>query len=252
MTRCKPTLRTSLLATCLAIIGCAQQAPVSVALLDQGARRVLSEAVYHTTLFETCATLGGEIELTSLQHQQDWNIANAALVYAADHQFEITESGKMIEYNGQSFSPGATFLALTAKNRAINELNFSQRSPSNRVKTCEFRFKKITPENIKLEHNPEIKSIAPTLLSILETPSHGHQAPLDIASRVPTSAKGVFHVETGPTYYQTQKSHEPHCPNSHTLTLLNRWPDEIYANFCEELPVEIITCQWGNCQPTPL
>ncbi len=233
------------LGSSLLIAGCATQAPVAdKETLEKTATRILSEAVYYSYLFSNCAALGGDIEVEAISKQQDWLNANNQLVLAADQIYSQQHAASTFEYQGKTLAPAAIKLALESRKKATDELSLAQRTPINKVKTCEFRLSKITNETISLARNPDIARYQPELLQHL---------PLDQQGRdIPTLAGGITEVAPGATFFQLVKAHESACAAPYTLTIANQWPQEAYAYFCGDAALEVLTCEWGKCESKKL
>lgn len=218
--------------------------PTSPDVLAQAATSVLEEAVYFSTLFSSCASLGGEIEIDAISKQQDWLNTNNQLLLSADQLYSQQQSANTFEYQGKTLAPAAIKLAREAKQRALKELALNQRTPLNQIKTCEFRLGKINPASISLAQLPNIAPYASELLTHL---------PLDqVITNLPSLAGGITEVVPGATYYKLAKEHEEKCPAGFTLSIVNHWPKEAYANFCGDSSVEVITCDWGKCESKKL
>ncbi len=218
--------------------------PTSPESVAQAATTVLDEAVYYSTLFSSCASLGGEIEIDAISKQQDWLNSNNQLLLSADQLYSQQQAANTFEYQGKTLAPTAIKLAREAKQRAIKELSLNQRTPFNQVKTCEFRLSKINASSNNLAKHPKIAPYAPELLTHL---------PLDQAiANIPSLAAGITEVAPGPTYYKLVKEHESKCPTGFTLSIVNQWPKEAYANFCGDTSVDVLTCDWGNCETKKL
>ncbi len=236
---------TLLLSTSLFMFGCATQAPVADKnTLEKAANQVLSDAVYYSNLFSSCAALGGDIEVDAISKQQDWLNANNQLILAADQIYSQQHAANTFDYQGKTLAPAAIKLALESRKRAIDELSLAQRTPVNRIKTCEFRLNKITNETINLTHNATIAAYQTEILQ---------HAPLDQqAHDFPLLAGGITEVTPGATYFQLVKAHESACGEPYTLTIANQWPQEAYAYFCGNTAVEVLTCEWGKCESKKL
>lgn len=242
----KPYRFYALLASALFAQGCTtpQVAP-DQSSVSQATERVLQEAVYFSTLFASCAALGGDVEIEAISKQQDWLNANNKLLLAADQIYSQQEAANTFEYQGKTLAPNAIRLALDAKQRAVNELALNQRTPMNKVKTCEFRLGKITTATLDLAQS---ELIAPYAMEILKSSPLDHR--LD---HVPTLSGGITEVAPGATYYKVIKAHEATCPdNPFTLSIVNQWPNEVYANFCGDITVEVLSCDWGKCSAKKL
>lgn len=219
-------------------------APPNPDSLAQAATSVLEEAVYYSTLFSSCASLGGEIEIDAISKQQDWLNTNNQLLLSADQLYSKQQAANTFEYQSKTLAPAAIKLAREAKQRAIKELALSQRTPLNRIKTCEFRLSKINSASNNLAQLPNIAPYTAELLAHL---------PLDqVITNIPSLAGGITEVAPGPTYYKLVKEHEGKCPTGFTLSIVNQWPIEAYANFCGDDSVEVLTCDWGKCQSKTL
>ncbi|WP_039913430.1 hypothetical protein [Cellvibrio mixtus] len=234
-----------LLGSALLIQGCATQTPVADKnSLEKAATQVLSETVYYSHLFSSCAALGGEIEVDAISKQQDWLNTNNQLILAADQYYSQQQAASTFDYQGKTLAPAAIKLALESRKRAIDELSLAQRTPANKVKTCEFRLNKINNQTIKLTQNPAIAATEAELLKHLPL----NQSPGDI----PTLAGGISEVTPGATYFQLVKAHESACAAPYTLTIANQWPREAYAYFCGDAAMEVLTCEWGKCESKKL
>lgn len=231
-----------LLVACSALFvsGCAiQTTPPDANNLDAIATQVISEAVYHSTLFSTCITLGGDTELDAIDIQQDWLNENSTLVAAADNYYSQQQAENTFSYDGKTLAPTAIRLALDARARANDELALAQRSPANKQKTCQFRLAQISGEKLSLANMPAIAPYQAELLKHL---------PLDLyIADIPRLAGGLAGVSPGVSYFTVVKDHENNCQGAYTLSITNQWPNEVYANFCGEKAIEVLTCEWGKC-----
>lgn len=236
------------LASALLINGCAAPPPVveiDQAALGQAATQTLQEAVYYSAIFSTCAALGGDVEVEVISKQHDWTNANTNLVLAADQIYSQQHANNTFEYQGKTLSPAAVRLALESRLRAVNELKLDQRTPINQVKACEYRLSKITGNVLDLSQTPWIAPYASEILK---------HSPLDQQlDEVPALAGGITEVPPGPTYFTLVKNHEAACQSTPlTLSIINQWPKEVYANFCGDTSVELLTCDWGKCEAKKL
>lgn len=228
------------------VSGCATQ-PVPITntnSLVKSATYVLSESVYFSTLFSTCTALGGDAELDAINTEQNWINANSTLVAAADSYYSQQQANQIFSYHTKTLSPTAIRLVLDARNRATNELALAKRSPLNKQKKCQFRLAQITGAKIPLVNDPQIAPYQAELLTHL---------PLDIdIANAPQLAGGLGGTTQGASYFTIAKAHEFTCTNAYTLSIINQWPNEAYANFCDENAVEVITCEWGKCETKKL
>jgi len=225
--------------------GCANQpATFDTNSLEKAATYVLSEAVYFSTLFADCSALGGDAELDAIDIQQNWLNANSSLVAAADNYYSQQQANNTFTYAGKTLAPTAIRLALDARSRATNELALAQRSQTNKQKTCQFRLKQISGDKLPLGNDPLIAPYQAELLTHL---------PLDLnIADTPQLAGGLIAASQGTSYFNIAKTHETSCTSAYTLSIANKWPNEVYANFCGEKAVEVITCEWGKCESKKL
>lgn len=231
----------------LLLQSCATPPPVVIdqTSLANAAIHTLKESVYFSTIFSSCAALGGDVEVEAISKQQDWLNANVNLALAADQYYSQQQAANTFEYQNKTLAPAAIKLALDAKQRALNELGFNQRTPANRIKTCEFRLSKMTDLNLDLAKDPLIAPYAAELLTHLPLDQH--------IENIPKLAGGIDEVAPGQAYYQLVKVHEANCPSSaFTLSIVNQSPKEVYANFCGDKAVEVLTCEWGKCESKKL
>jgi hypothetical protein len=234
----------SLIILTLANLGCTTPPPQvehSEAQRQDAVQAILSEAVYYTNLFDTCVTLGGEAEINAVETQQNWLAVNWPLIAAADVIYSNKMQAATFQYNNQAISPAAIHLAQLARERAQNELSLEQRSPSNKQITCNFRFKKITPENIALSTLPNIAPFVDEVLAQSSATNHPIHAVPSLAGDIATD------TPQGRSYFTIFKQLEADCPNAYTLVIVNNWPLETYANFCGDQYMETIECTWGKC-----
>lgn len=226
--------------------GCANQ-PISTTdtnSLEKAATHILSEAVYFSTLFSTCSALGGDTELDAIDIQQNWINTNSSLVAAADSYYSQQQANNTFTYDGKTLAPAAIRLVLDARARATNELALTQRSPVNKQKTCQFRLAQISGNKLPLTNDSLIAPYQAELLT---------HVPLDLnIADAPQLAGGLAGTSQGATYFTIAKAHESSCTAAYTLSIVNQWPKEAYANFCGEKAVDIITCEWGKCETKKL
>lgn len=244
MTNNKKTSIISLSAVLL--YGCATPPPIpsDANSLNKAASHVLSESVYFSTLFSSCIALGGDTELDAIDVQQSWINANTTLVSAADSYYSQQQADRTFTYNGKTLAPEAIQLAVDARERAIKDLSLAQRSPMNQQKTCQFRLAQIQANNISLASDP---SIAPYQAELLV------HTPLDLnIVDAPLLSGGLYNTTQGASYFSISKTHESTCNDAHTLSIVNQWPQEAYANFCGTQATEVITCEWGKCETKKL
>ena len=222
--------------------GCANQpiTTIDANSLEKAATHILSETVYFSTLFSTCIALGGDTELDAIDIQQNWINENSSLAAAADNYYSQQQAGRTFTYSGKTLAPEAILLALTARTRAIDELALTKRSAANKQKTCQFRLAKISGNNLSLTSDPLIAPYQAELLAHL---------PLDLnIADVPQLAGGLYGTSQGASYFSIAKAHEASCAAPYTLSIVNQWPNEAYANFCDAKAVEVISCEWGKCE----
>lgn len=232
----------------LLLLGACTTTPPAMTTLEisDAAETIIQEAVYYSTLFDTCAGLGGDQEITAIDKQQDWINANATLIAAADVKYSEKIAASTLNYDGKILSPVAVYLAQQARQRALDELSLKKRSVNNQRKTCDFRLGQITSANINLTSQP---AIAAAYADIIKSAPAGN---IDIQS-VPKLAAGIdLTVSPGRTYYTVEKALEKECDTPFTLTLANNWPNEAYANFCANNLIDTLVCEWGKCEAKKL
>lgn len=233
----------------LLLTSCASKPPaaLSTSTINSAVETIMKETVYHNTLFSTCATLGGEQEIAAIDKQQDWSNANIALVSAADAYYSQQIAASVLNYDGKSISPIAVRLAVQERQRALNELSLKKRTVNNQRKTCDFRLGQITSTSMHLVNQP---AIATAYADIMKSAPAANVA----AQAVPTLAANIaLDIPPGRTYFVINKALEKECVSSPiTLTIANNWPNEAYANFCENNLVETLICEWGNCEAKKL
>lgn len=242
----KPNHRLPIIAICLFLQACASPPPViEQTSLDTAATQILAEGIYFSTIFSRCAELGGDIEIEAISKQQDWLNTNSKLLLAADQLYSQQQATNTFDFQGKTLAPAAIKLAIDARQRANSELALQQRTPINKVKTCEFRLGKITAASLNLAQAPALAPYAGEVLKHL---------PLDEKMNdIPSLAGGIREVAPGPTYFTLVKAHATNCTNAaFTLSIVNQWPREVYANFCGDKAVEVQTCEWGKCEAKSL
>lgn len=226
--------------------GCANQpvATIDPNSLEKAATHILSESVYFSALFSTCSALGGDTELDAIDIQQNWINANATLVAAADSYYSQQQANNTFAYDSKTLAPAAIRLVLDARARATNELALAQRSPVNKQKTCQFRLAQISGNKLPLTNDPLIAPYQAELLT---------HVPLDLnIADAPQLAGGLSGTSQGASYFTIAKAHESSCIAAYTLSIVDKWPNEAYANFCGVKAVEVITCEWGKCETKKL
>lgn len=225
------------------LASCTSQAPAPSATdVTDAAETIVKETVYVSTLFTTCASLGGEQEIMAIDKQQDWTTNNGELAAAADTLYSQRIAATTIDYDGKRLSPAAIYLAKQARQRALDELGLSKRSANNQRKTCDFRLAKITVANSKLSHQPTIAAAHADIMK--SAPSR-----ITPIQAIPTLAANInLDTPPGRTYYSINKALEKECNAPFTLTLVNQWPNEAYANFCGNNLVDTLMCEWGKCE----
>lgn len=222
--------------------GCATSPPPPVDnnKLALTAEKILFDNVYYNELFNSCANLGGEIEVDAINVQQNWLNANATLVAAADSFYSQQQAVNSFEYAGITLAPTAIRLALDATQKARDELSLSKRSLANQQKTCAFKLAQMTPATLPLNNDPVIASVQTDLLK--------HQ-PLDEAPlSAPRLAGGINAIPGGKSFFTINKAHQSVCAEAYTLVIANDWPKEAYTNFCGDKAVEVLMCDWGKCE----
>lgn len=226
--------------TSLVALGCATEpAPIDPRQLDQAAEKIVRDKVFYMELFARCAALGDEVEVDAINAQQDWIIANAPLVAAADAYYSQQQAANSFEHQGKSLAPNAIKLNLEAIQAAENELSLEKRSPNNQRKTCAFKLAQMTPATMALTNQSLIAKSEQALMAFL---------PLDTSiAKVPSLAGGIRATPAGKSFYKIDKNHQSECANASTLVIANNWPQEAYATFCGDKATQVLLCDWGKC-----
>lgn len=221
--------------------GCATSPPeiIDPNTLTTTAEKILFDNVYYNELFNSCAALGGEIEVDAINVQQNWLNANTALVAAADSYYSQQQAVNSFEYAGLTLAPTAIRLVLDASQKARDELSLNNRSPANQQKTCAFKLAQMSPATLPLNNDPLIASVQTELL----THRPLDETPLD----APRLAGNINAITGGKSFFDINKTHQSTCPDAYTLVIANDWPKEAYANFCGAKAVEVLLCDWGKC-----
>jgi hypothetical protein len=222
--------------------GCTSQGTVNEETKNSIVYEILSQARYVNTLFDQCEKLGDDAEIETLSVQQDWLLKNWNLINSADHYLTEKEQAKGILYRGELLSLTAIQIASSAEKRAMQELNFKQRSTNNQQKFCIQRLQKLARDELDMQSHVNIKNL-PFVIS---------NVPVSIIStqKVPTMA-GSFHFSQpqGRTAYDALTSIKAECPSAELVTVNNDWPLEAYAAYCKGIPSTLIVCEWGTCKP---
>ncbi|ACE85069.1 hypothetical protein [Cellvibrio japonicus] len=237
----------ALLAMVLILSACTTPvAPLDETRLPQVAEKILQETLYYNSLFTQCARLGGDNELEALEKQQDWLASNWQLAAAADNLYSQQHANYTFNYKTQKLVPAALLLNQKTRQRAQDELSLEKRTLSNQQKTCSFRLKQMTAENMRLNSDHEIALYEQALLNQATVNTHE-------VYDLPSLAGGIAtDLAPGRSYFPIAHQHEGTCDQPYTLIVDNEWPQEAYINFCSDLAVELLTCEWGNCQSTSL
>lgn len=225
--------------------GCAQQ-PVVVpsedpAQLTQLSADILSKAVYVNTIFNRCTALGGDAELEAITAQQDWIDKNWPAIIAADHYYTTHLGSQAVSYRGGNIALAAVLLSYDAQQRAINELNLKQRTPTNQQKTCVWRLQGIVQQELDLVQGEQA-------LADLQALQQQYTGSTTTITPVPSLAGDVKPQQSnGRSYFVLAEEFKKECPRGQIIVLHNQWPQEAYASYCNEVPVSLITCEWGKC-----
>jgi hypothetical protein len=205
------------------------------------ASNILAETVYINTVLTECQKLGDDVELEALSLEQDWLLKNWALISAADDYYTEQEQTTGILYEGKLLSLAAVKLAHDAKLRALNELNFNQRTTVNQQKFCLNRLATLAKENMDLRTQFQGKSIP---FAIGDQPGK----PMQTAT-IPTLADDLaVGKDPGRTYINLVEQLKQDCPKVELIVLTNTWPSEAYAAYCDGAALALMTCEWGKCE----
>lgn len=228
--------------------GCAQQEILpseDPAELTQTAMITLDNYVYLNELFNQCSALGGDAEYEALSVQQDWLAKNWANVVAADAYYSQQLISSAKDYRDTKISLEAIWLKHQARLRANNELNLNQRTSSNQQKVCVRRMQAVAENEIEpgqtLQTQANLQSLATQ-----------HDRDTRRVTVVPTLAGGFdLDLPTGSSYYVLAENLKKECPEAAFIVIENQWPNETYASYCNQTPVSLIQCQWGQCSEAP-
>lgn len=229
--------------------GCAQQPVMTAsddpAQLTQLASDVLSQAAYVNSIFNQCTALGGEAEIEAVTVQQNWIYNNWPAIIAADHYYTTQLRSQTINYRGKTIALPAVLLSYNAQQRAIDELNLRQRTPTNQQKTCVRRLQAITQQDVELVQGEQ----ADVDLQALQQQYTGNTTTI---VPVPTLAGAVTaQQDNGRSYFMLFEEFKKECPGGQFIVLHNQWPQEAYGSYCKGVPVSLITCEWGKCTAQP-
>lgn len=243
------TLKATPLACLLAIVltsGCVQQ-PVAIATEDpvqltRVATEVVTKAAYLNSIFNQCAPLGGDAEFESISVQQDWLEKNWATVAAADGYYSERLRAETVNYNNTDIALAAVLLSHNAQRRAISELNLKQRTPANQQKTCVRRLQAIAQDEMNFTQDPQVAMD-------LQTLQNKYTGDSNVITPIPTLAANVrVDMENGRSYFVLAEEFRKECPDARFIVLFNQWPQEAYGAYCGEVPISLITCEWGKCK----
>lgn len=235
--------RTVLLGLGLLMAACAQQQVKTVSGSDQLqlAKQLLNQTVYINTLFTECTSLGNDTELQAISLQQDWLQKNWPLVAAADNYYADQQRPSGLLYDGQLLSLEATWLAHQARQKAIQELNFDQRTYANKVQTCSARLQTLANQEM------DLATLLPRKTQAFDTTAE-ENTPIQI-DRVPELAfQGADTHSQGRSWFPLETQFKSECAQPQKLVLLNDWPKETYAVYCDGRPLALVVCDWGECQ----
>lgn len=228
--------------------GCAQQEILPTedsAELTQTAMITLDNYVYLNELFNQCSTLGGDAEIEALSVQQDWLAKNWGNVVAADAYYTQQLAGSAKTHRDAKISLEAVWLKHQAKSRANKELNLSQRTNTNRQKVCVRRMQAVAENEIEAGQTPQTQANLQLLAS-------QHDRDTRRVISVPTLAGDIdFNLSTGSSYYTLAENLKKECSDATFVVIENQWPNEAYASYCDQTPVSLILCQWGQCSEAP-
>ncbi len=244
-----PQPRSGLLTLGLALLltACSHTPPTSSPEQQQQLlENLLSQTVYTNTLFSQCETLGDDVELEALNVQQDWLQKNWPLIAAADDYYTRQQQTEGLLYGGQLISLHATRLTHDARQKALDELNFSQRTTINQQRFCMNRLKKIAREELDLAAGLDHSRLP---FNPGETDSGNIQSGSIQIDAIPTLAFKTPVVQTpGRTWFVLEDGFKQTCAQPRKLVLFNDWPRETYAIYCDQAPLALMVCEWGQCE----
>jgi hypothetical protein len=228
--------------------GCAQQEILpseDPAELTQTAMITLDNYVYLNELINQCSRLGDDAEYEALTAQQDWLAKNWANVVAADEYYSQQFLSSTKDYDDKKLSLEAIWLKHQARSRAISELNLKQRTSGNQQKVCIRRMQAIAKNAVE----PGVAAQTQANLQALATK---HDRDTRRITEIPTLA-GSFDLDlaTGSSYYVLAENLKKECSQAAFIVIENQWPNEAYASYCDQAPVSLIQCQWGQCSEAP-
>ncbi|MCP8898395.1 hypothetical protein [Gilvimarinus xylanilyticus] len=212
--------------------------PPSESQIHNLATEVQRQALSDLALFKACASLGGALGDYANTARETWTFSNQRLVEAADRHMQAGNDD-WVSWREETYSLSVLALVKDIQQSQYEQLNLAQRGPSGQKSVC----------------RRELAIAETRIFSDLASPQVAQAL---VAQAQPKAAASVSIVrlsdsfsrwpEPGRSFFALNKQTGPNCSaNSRIMPLVNHWPEEVYAHYCNGRPISLIQCQWGKC-----
>ncbi|MDO3384980.1 hypothetical protein QWI17_03900 [Gilvimarinus sp. SDUM040013] len=211
--------------------------PVSDNDIAQFSQATEAKALSTIVSLKNCMSLGGELGSEAKSIYQSWFNDHGKLVEASERYLQKSRND-LVEWQGLNFSLISvknyhdTLLAI--KNRQ----NLANRGPEARHDICTNVYSN-TQSYAPSAGNERVISALYERVNISNKAEAGMFVMSDLLPAFPAPGK---------SFYQVTQSLQPHCAQTvEIVTLMNDWPIETYASYCDNSGLALLQCEWGKC-----
>lgn len=238
----KPFSLTAIVCTALLLNACQTKEPLppTSAELVVFAHNVQDAAVEDLTVLASCSALGGPVADQASAVRESWQFTNTELLSRSEALI-LADQPDVVNWDERLYSLSSVFKVRDLGDRVSDRLNLSQRGPDAQKAVCRRELDRV--ESARYTELDANAALSQTLLSDYPPLADNIVGVSDIRDRFNRWP------EPGRSFFSVSQSLQANCSgNSRIITLLNQWPLESYAHYCNQAPAALVSCEWGECR----
>lgn len=201
------------------------------------AQLVESQSIQSLTALNNCTSVGGDLASKANDIKNQLLSEHSKLMIASE-QLLGNERADWVAWEGMPVSMKTLHNYVNTQASTVTKMNLANRSPTARLDTCSNAF---TQAQNGMQMSGKERIIA-AIYAATSSNTTRDSAIVFLSDMLPELP------EAGQTYFTLSQSLSKSCSSSlELLTLLNEWPLETYAAYCNGNGQALVNCEWGKC-----
>lgn len=195
------------------------------------------QAINTLAALKNCMTLGGSLGQQAKDTYQQWQAENGKLIEASE-QYATNLRTDWVEWEGATFSLKSIKLFHDISEQTRSRQNLANRGPDARSDVCASAYASAKTFGAAQTNERIISALY----------QRTAQQNTDIAGMLLLSDLLPSFPAPGKSFYQVTQAQKNSCSRAtEIITLVNSWPTEQYASYCDGEGLALIQCEWGEC-----